>query len=138
ASRTLAYQWNGTAWTRSPTADPAGAADSNQLNAVAARATNDVWAVGYDNYPAEASLVLHWNGTAWRQVSGAPNIGSLDAVAVAPGRVWIAGGDQVAQFDGTTWTKLPVPPVAAQDSVVLTGLAHNAAGLWAVGLLEFG
>jgi hypothetical protein len=136
ASRTLAYHWDGTAWTRSPTPDPAGAADPNQLSAVAARATNDVWAAGSDTYPG-ASLVLHWNGTAWRQVSGAPDIGSLDAVAVAPGRVWIAGGDQVAQFDGTTWTKLPVPPVAAQDSVVLTGLARGAAGLWAVGLLEF-
>src|SRR5712691_3389945 len=56
ASRTLAYHWNGTAWTRSPTQDPAGPALPNQLDAVAARATNDVWAAGYDNYPAEASL----------------------------------------------------------------------------------
>src|SRR6266516_1447972 len=87
ASRTLAFHWNGTAWTRSPTPDPAGPALPNQLDAVAARATNDVWAAGYDNYPGEASLVLHWNGTAWRQVSGAPNIGALDAVAVAPGLV---------------------------------------------------
>ncbi len=137
ASRTLAYHWNGTAWTRSPTPNPAGPADPNQLNAVAARATNDVWAAGYDNYPGEASLVLHWNGTAWRQVSGAPNIGALDAVAVAPGQVWVAGGNRVAQFNGTTWTKLPAPPVASQDSVFITGLAHNAAGLWAVGNLEF-
>jgi hypothetical protein len=136
ASRTLAYHWDGTAWTRSPTPDPAGTALPNQLSAVAARATNDVWAAGYDNYPAEASLVLHWNGTAWRQVS-VPNIGALDAVAVAPGQVWVAGGNRVAQFNGTTWTRLPAPPVTAQDSVVITGLADNAAGLWAVGNLQF-
>ena len=136
ASRTLAYHWGGTAWTRSPTPDPAGPALPNQLDAVVARATDDVWAAGYDNYPAETSLVLHWNGTAWRQAS-VPDIGALDAVAAAPGRVWVAGGNRVAQFNGTGWTTLPAPPVTAQGSVVLTGLAHNAAGLWAVGDLEF-
>jgi hypothetical protein len=135
ASQTLAYHWDGTAWTRSPTPDPAGPADPNQLAAVAARATNDVWAVGSDKYPG-ASLVLHWNGTAWRQMR-VPDIGSLDAVTVGPGRVWIAGGDQVARFDGSAWTKLPVPPAPAQDFVVLTGLADSAAGLWAVGNVEF-
>jgi len=135
ASQTLAFHWNGTAWTRTPTPNPGGPADPNQLAAVAARAANDVWAAGADKYPG-ASLVLHWNGTAWRQVS-VPDVGALDAVAVAPGRVWVAGGDHVEQFNGTTWTKLPPPPVTAQDFVVIAGLAHNAAGLWAVGGLEF-
>jgi hypothetical protein len=130
ASRTLAYHWDGTAWTRSPTPDPAGNAQTNQLGAVAARAANDVWAVGSDNYPA-VSLVLHWNGSAWRQVS-VPDIGSLGAVTAAPGRVWVAGGDQVDQFDGTTWTTLPV----LQSSPIVTGLADTAAGLWAVGFVD--
>jgi hypothetical protein len=129
ASKTLAYHWDGTAWTRFPTPDPAGPAQGNQLNAVAARSVDDVWAVGSDNYP-EVSLVLHWNGSAWRQVK-VPDIGSLDAVTVASGRVWIAGGDQVEQFDGTTWTKLPA------SSLEITGLADNAAGLWAVGYVDF-
>jgi hypothetical protein len=131
ASKTLAYHWDGTAWTRSPTPNPAGPSQTNELNAVAARSAADVWAVGGDNYET-VSLVLHWNGSAWRQVS-VPDIGSLDAVTVAPGRVWIAGGDQVDQFDGTTWTKLPAP----QSGLIITGLADNAAGLWAVGYVEF-
>jgi Carboxypeptidase regulatory-like domain len=131
ASRTLAYHWDGTAWTRSPTPDPAGPAQSNQLSAVAARSANDVWAVGGDNYEA-VSLVLHWNGSAWRQVS-VPDIGALDAVTVAPSRVWTAGGGQVEQFDGSTWTTLPAPP----SSLQVTGLADNAAGLWAVGYVDF-
>jgi hypothetical protein len=107
ASQTLACHWNGTARTRRPTPDPAGSALPNQLSAVAARAANDVRAVGGDSYQT-VSLVLHWNGSTWRQVK-VPDIGSLDAVTVAPGRVWIAGGDQAARFDGTTWTKLPAP-----------------------------
>jgi hypothetical protein len=131
ASKTLAYHWDGTAWTRSPTPNPAGPSQTNELNAVAARSAADVWAVGGDNYET-VSLVLHWNGSAWRQVI-VPDIGSLDAVTVAPGRVWIAGGDQVDQFNGTTWTKLPAP----QSGLIITGLAGNAAGLWAVGYVEF-
>lgn len=131
ASKTLAYHWDGSAWTRSPTPNPAGPSQTNELNAVAARSAADVWAAGGDNYET-MSLVLHWNGSAWRQVS-VPDIGSLDAVTVAPGRVWIAGGDQVDQFNGTTWTKLPAP----QSGLIITGLADNAAGLWAVGYVEF-
>jgi len=131
ASKTLAYHWDGTAWTRRPTPNPAGPSQANELNAVAARSAADVWAAGGDNYET-VSLVLHWNGTAWRQVS-VPDIGSLDAVTVAPGRVWVAGGDQVDQFDGTTWIKLPAP----QSGLIITGLADNAAGLWAVGYVEF-
>jgi hypothetical protein len=135
ASQTLAYHWDGTAWTRSPTPDPAGPNMPNELSAVAARAGDDVWAVGDDSYPA-VSLVLHWNGSAWKQVS-VPSIGSLSAVAVAPGHVWIAGGDQVEQSSGAAWTGLPALPVTGQSSVLITGLADTAAGLWAVGYTEF-
>jgi hypothetical protein len=136
ASQTLAFHWDGTAWTRSPTPIPAGLALPNQLNAVAARAANDVWAAGGDGYNPARSLVLHWNGSTWQQVK-VPNIGTLDALTVAPGRVWIAGGNQVEQFNGATWTKLPAPPVTAQTVVVITGLADTAAGLWAAGILDF-
>jgi hypothetical protein len=133
ASRTLAYHWDGVAWTRTPTPDPAGSALSNQLNAVAARSASSVWAVGSaGDYPAR-SLVLHWNGSAWRQVS-VPDIGSLDAVSLAPGQVWIAGGDGVEQFNGSAWTKLPVAPGVS----VITGLAHDTDGLWAVGYTDYG
>jgi hypothetical protein len=130
ASQTLAYHWDGTTWTRSPTPDPAGPALPNQLNAVAAGAVGDVWAVGGDGYP-EASLALHWNGGMWTQVS-VLDVGPLDAVTVAHGGVWIAGGDHVEQFNGTIWTTLPTPP----SSPLITGLADTAAGLWAVGYVD--
>ncbi len=131
ASQTLAYHWNGTAWKRSVTPDPAGPVLSNQLSAVAARTSNDVWAVGGDGNIPEVSLVLHWNGSSWQQIT-VPNIGPLSAVTVTPGQVWVAGGDQVEEFNGTTWTTLPVVP----DAPLITGLADNTAGLWAVGREE--
>jgi len=133
ASQTLAYHWDGTAWRRTPTPDPGGAKAGNQLAAVAARATNDVWAVGGDGYPA-VSLVLYWNGATWAQVR-VPSIGSLDAVTVAPGNVWVAGGDAVERFNGTAWSSLPAPP--SGSGVSITGLADTAGGLWAVGYRSF-
>jgi len=135
ASQTLAYHWNGTAWTRRPTPDPAGPAQGNALAAVAVRSAGDAWAAGGDGYPA-VSLVLHWNGSTWSQVS-VPDIGSLDAVTVAPGRVWIAGGDRVEQFNGTAWTSLPALPVPGQSFVSIAGLADTPGGLWAVGAADY-
>lgn len=129
ASRTLAYHWNGVGWTRTGTPNPAGSALSNQLSAVAARAASDVWAVGGDGNSPEVSLVLHWNGISWKQQVGVQNIGLLSAVTVTPSQVWIAGGDQAEEFNGTSWTKLPVLP----DGPIITGLADTSAGLWAVG-----
>ena len=135
ASQTLAFHWNGTAWTRFATPDPAGPGQPNSLAAVAARSTADVWAAGAAGFP-ETSLVLHWNGHAWRQVSVA-NVGPLAAVATAPGRVWVAGGNKVEQFNGSAWTTLPALPFPGQTSVNLAGLANTPSGLWAVGALNF-
>src|SRR5262249_51402586 len=74
--------------------------------------------------------------STWQRVK-VPSIGTLAAVTTAPGLVWIAGGNQMEQFNGTAWTKLPAPPVTARTSVLITGLADTAAGLWVVGILDF-
>ena len=128
ASKTLAYHWNGSTWQRVPAPNPAGPSQGNELAAVAARASNDVWAAGGDGGYPEASLVLHWNGSAWAQVR-VPSIGALDAVTVASASVWVAGGNKVERLNGSAWTSLPALPGA----VFIAGLAHTAAGLWAVG-----
>jgi hypothetical protein len=133
ASQTLAYHWNGTAWQRVFTPNPAGPSQGNELAAVAARGTNDVWTAGGDGGYPEASLVLHWNGSAWAQVR-VPSIGALDAVTVTSANVWVASGNEVERFNGSAWTSLPALP----GGVFVAGLAHTAAGLWAVGYKSFG
>src|SRR5215471_5843023 len=109
ASQTLAYHWNGSTWQRVPTPDPAGPAQGNELAAVAARASNDVWAAGGDGAYPQASLVLHWNGSTWTQVQ-VPSIGALDAVTVTSANVWVASVNKVEQFNGSAWTSLPALP----------------------------
>jgi hypothetical protein len=83
ALATLALHWNGTTWTQVTTPNPDGTSPDNQphnyLTAVSARTSSDAWAVGYfTETPAgkepnpDQTLILHWNGTSWKQVTS-PN-----------------------------------------------------------------
>src|SRR5437867_3710221 len=66
-STTLIERWTGSAWSIVPTPNPGGPNLPNELYAVAASASNDVWAVGEAGYP-EGSLILRWDGSRWRAV----------------------------------------------------------------------
>jgi hypothetical protein len=75
--RTLTIHWNGKAWKRVPSPNPTSASSANfsdTLAAVAGTSARNVWAVG--QYVPDAkgtrgsrSLVLHWDGRSWKQVS---------------------------------------------------------------------
>ena len=130
ASRTLAYHWDGGAWSKTATPNPGGSSLGNHLFAVAARGSNDVVAVGDSGFPAR-SLVLRWTGQAWTRVT-TPNIGSLSAVALDATTTWVASGNLVQALVGGVWTRLPALP-AGSGTVYLSGLASSATGLWAVG-----
>ncbi len=78
---------------------PASTATSTTLNSVHANAGNDVWAVGSQVRAdgKRASLVLHWDGTAWQQVK-VPDAGTVDETeelfgiaTVKSGEVWAVG-----------------------------------------------
>lgn len=129
ASKTLAYHWNGSAWLQSVTPNPGGTSAANRLLDVAARASNDVYAVGdFGNYPAR-SLLLHWNGTTWASVA-VPNVGTLTAVAVDAASVYVAGGSNVQRMTASGWTTLRAQP---QASVYVRDLAVSAGQLWVAG-----
>ena len=63
---TLVEHWDGGAWSVVPS--PNAGNGGGELTAVAARAGNDVWAVGDGN---QQTLVEHWNGSAWSIVPSA-------------------------------------------------------------------
>src|SRR3954471_1369147 len=131
ASDTLVEHWNGTAWT--VVSSPNTGQALNTLNAVDARSSSDIWAVGQScsngNCDSVQSLTEHWNGTAWSIVSS-PNPGSVDthlnAVAIGAADDAWAGGSYTSDgtnfsnalfhWNGSTWSVVPGTNPGAVDN----------------------
>jgi hypothetical protein len=150
ADQTLIEHWNGTAWKQVASPNPGGSSNDNTLYGVAATSATNIWAVGYyDNTNAGRlqTLVLHWNGTAWKQVAS-PNpagFNELRSVAAtsrsnawAVGFYFITGGKQktlIEHWNGTAWRRVASPNPSPDSSFqALIGVtATSSANAWAVG-----
>ena len=73
--QTLILHWNGTSWKQVPSPDPSGPALDQELTSVASNSAQDAWAVGFYYTGVDKSMILHWNGSSWKQVTS-PNPGS--------------------------------------------------------------
>jgi hypothetical protein len=144
----LIVHWNGRAWHVVKAANPGGGDD---LFGVSALSPTDVWAVG-QYCPSQchggtsgADLILHWNGTAWSQVT-APDPGpgtELTAVSAdSPTDAWAVGsyrargGENTVtlHWDGTAWSVVPSPSPNPMDLEGLAGVsALSPTDVWAVG-----
>jgi hypothetical protein len=96
---TLAEHWNGTSWKVVRTPSPG---HINQLKAVSAFSSRNIWAVGHAD---GSTLILHWNGSSWARVlSPTPGTGgSLDGViAVSATGAWAVGEFSPANSKGRT------------------------------------
>ena len=144
----LAMRWNGTAW--STVATPQPGAQGRELYGVKAFSASDAWAVGwyYETSFTVDSLALHWNGTAWSQVTAAgPGTRGNNFTAVsgaATNDVWAVGyyndttdtrgltHPLAMHYDGTAWVNSPMPQTAAGGYLrSVTAVAAN--DVWAVG-----
>jgi outer membrane protein assembly factor BamB len=139
---TLTEHWNGVSW--SVIASP-NVGENSYLTAVAATASNDVWAVGYSYASGAAStLVEHWNGTSWSVVSS-PNPGTqaniLNDVTVSPtGDLWAVGYQATAgtstplilRYNGTSWSTVASPAAGAASYLEGVGAAPGG-NAWGVG-----
>jgi hypothetical protein len=114
--------WNGTVWEL--VRYPGTGTSRGYINAVAALATDDVWAVG--------THILHWDGKAWDLVL--KNVGLLSGLAaIGPNDIWAVGSDfyrpVTMHWDGKSWTN-----VSDQLPVVLDYVAAVASDdVWALG-----
>ena len=132
----LIEHWDGSQWTIVPSPNPNG---WSWLNAVAALASNDVWAVGESRSEA---VFMHWDGNDWTVVPSPGDAGKRFAVAaIATDDIWSSGasplfGDDTHLFthwDGTTWTTVASPPVGGGD-VQMFGISAVASNdVWSVG-----
>ncbi len=133
-------------------ASPNVGSSDNQLRAVAAIATDDIWAVGYsgDNTVGFQSLTMHWDGHTWSVVPS-PNpsayLNFLDGVtAIASDDVWAVGNERFATFeghtlimhwDGSTWSVIPSPNADQGIYNYLNGVSATSANdVWEVGFYE--
>jgi hypothetical protein len=147
---TLIEHWNGTAWKQTASPNP-GTVGLDNLYGVAATSASNAWAVGdYYNGSAYQTLVLHWNGTGWKQVASPNPAGSslgnsLSAVTLTSAtNAWAAGSyinsaggslTLILHWNGTAWKQTASPnlgPTFPGDN--LSGVAAtSASNAWAVG-----
>src|SRR6266704_3562035 len=155
AFKTLILRWNGTAWKQVASQNPGGSSHDNVLAAVAATSAGNAWAVGrYFNGTAYRTLILHWNGTAWKQVAS-PNAGSpadnqvlASVAATSAGNGWAVGGyvktgpeqTLILHWNGTAWKAVASPdPGGSTQFNDLAGVAATSArNAWAVGVYSNG
>ncbi len=151
----VAYHWNGTAWSLTPTPNLGEAVG---LQAVSARSPTDAWAVGFTNLgPRDhGTLIEHWNGSTWWvaqenavtgqgvELNGVVDLSSTDA--------WAVGGSSglVEHRNGKTWSLVTLPDpnftpatdnaisaVSANDVWILGHTINSATGLATSETLHF-
>ena len=145
-AKVLIDHWNGTAW--SQVATPTTPQNTASLAAVSASSPTDAWAIGRDSNSRSnfQPLALHWNGTAWSVSStaatalagqlgvGVADISPTDAYAIG-GHLGSAHTGLVAQWNGTSWTRVNVP-LPSNNNLASDLYAVSADGpndVWIVG-----
>src|SRR5262249_5307276 len=114
----IAFGFAGASAAGAVAARPAGRGTSlstrGALDGVAATSARNAWAVG--DRGNGKTLIMHWNGTTWKQVpSPSPASGStLSGVAATSARnAWAVGVINstakvlIVRWNGTTWKKVP-------------------------------
>ncbi len=149
ADQTLIDHWDGSAWCQAASPDPGGSGRDNALSSVSATSRSNAWAVGYyvNSKQVEQTLILHWNGTAWKRVAspdpgGTSRWNALSGVSVtAPSNAWAVGyyvnSKHVAQtlalhWNGTAWRTVSSPDIGTNNELIAVK-AVSKSSAWAVG-----
>jgi hypothetical protein len=137
--RPLVEHWDGTSWSIVPTPDPgAGSA----FYSVAARASDDVWAVGYILRNTGLPLAEHWDGSRWNIVKvDHPGMRvALTGVTATSTDVYASGVHQghvplVLRWDGTSFERVSMPrPGGRLGASALWALGTDGSTVWGAGL----
>ena len=141
----IIYKASAQSWKSVPLPSIAGSA--TYLSSVTASSSTDAWAAGWAHYSgADHGLLLHWNGTAWRQATIATPaaMGKISAL----GNITSTGKDtfvafvtastspnhyhqRLVAFNGKKWSDISptgLPPSPLIDSLA----ASSPKNIWAV------
>jgi hypothetical protein len=133
-------EWTAVAWSPIVGLDAGGSADAGvppTLHAVSGSSDSDIWAVGAEG------LMLHWDGSLWKQVAPITSK-TLKAVwAISSGNVWAAapeptftqkGNDTfVFHWNGTDWSEAKAPPSGCFHDNARNNYCSDTAELWSDG-----
>jgi hypothetical protein len=130
---------------------PSPLVSGGELQAIAADAPGDAWAVGgpsvFEDGPRPTALIEHWDGSRWVVVSSPAVAGVLESVAIAaPDDVWAVGelgatgrgkmkgpltpgGALAEHWNGTTWIRVRFPGLRRLSAAAAT----SARDVWMVG-----
>jgi hypothetical protein len=147
APKILLLHWNGTAWSR--VTSPRVLTATGELAAITVVSAKSAWAVGSTGLNGTGknhSLLLHWNGRAWSQVTSPAPVagGNLAAVTATAKRGWAvgyvntnpsaplccAGTPLVFHWNGAKWSRLATK---LGMGAYLNGVASSATNTWAIG-----
>ncbi len=145
-NRSLIERWDGTAWTRVPSANPGHIDDA--LAAAAAPDATHAFAVGERRTSGGLlrPLVEQFDGTSWSVVPS-PHRGTgsalLGVAAVDAGDAWAVGVRELASgaqaplvehWNGTAWSGVRTPYFHGSPQTALTDVAAvSSSDVWAVG-----
>jgi hypothetical protein len=120
---------------------------AGQLQATAAIAHNDIWAVGFSDQVSappvvDSTLAEHWDGTSWSIVPTDSSFhGQLQAVAgAASNDVWAvgvnlssssSGGPLVEHWDGMSWSVVSDPAFTGGVAAISADATND---VWIVGI----
>ncbi|WKX71606.1 hypothetical protein [Streptomyces sp. XD-27] len=152
AGGVVTQRWNGTSWKSAIAPVPRGTQSAGFLS-VDTRAPNDAWGAGWtqvrtsEDDSRSVGLLEHWDGNRWKaqklpDFSEGNGGWSLESVtAVAADDVWAVGGTfnenaakpLILHYDGTRWSKVPAPDLAAKRAGLTAVVAGPGGQVWAVG-----
>lgn len=144
-SKALIEHWNGVRWAIVASPNPG----EITLNAVAAYAASDAWAVGAT--AGGKTLIEHWNGHQWRIIPSPTPVGALSSTllgvtAISPHNAWAVGSyltstaqrSLIEHWNGHQWSIVPGPNNPSNGNQLRGVAAVSANDVWAVGIAGFG
>jgi hypothetical protein len=135
ATVATALNWNGSSWTQ--VATPVSTDEDLSINAISGDSASDIWVVGQTETPGYrdrqfTSVIMHYNGSSWTQVTSPDNSGLMDVDAVSPTDAWaIAADGSVLNWNGSAWS---VVTQLAEGNTAIAAL--SATDVWVAGVVS--